>query len=163
MIFITERCIVTLINSNDKTDLFSLCDDIRVWEYLGGISTAEWNRKNIESFTSGEVFDRWIIRDKANNTFIGYISLGTHHDGDDVELSYMLLSKHWGNGYATEVAHEIIQHLFKERNLDRIVAETQSANLGSRNVLEKLGFHKVKELTRFNAKQTLYALNNFAK
>lgn len=163
MAFITERCIVTRINLEDKTDLVSLCDDMRVWEYLGGSNTAEWNRKNIEKFTSDESLDRWIIREKESNLFIGYMSLTNHHDGEDVELSYMLLSNYWGKGYATEVAHEMIEYLFKERNLERIVAETQSANLGSRNVLKKLGFNKLKELIRFNAEQTLYVLNNPTK
>ncbi len=166
MIFETERCVISPINPNDKLDLFSMCDDINVWQYLGGVSTAERHRKNIqhlENLAPEFCSSRWTIRNKTNNLFLGYTSLDTHHDGDDMELSYMLLSNHWGNGYATEAAREIIRYAFNEKRLDRLVAEAQSVNLGSRHVLEKLGFYKIKELTRFNAEQTLYALDNPSK
>ena len=166
MIFETERLIIKPIDIKDKPDLFSMCEDLNVWTYLGGFNTANFNRKNIENLENLESrlpdFNRWIIRNKTNNIFLGYLVLGTHHDGDDIELSYLLLSKYWGNGYALEAAREIIRYAFNERKLNRLVAETQSANLVSCKLLEKLGFRKVKELTRFNAEQSLYALDNTA-
>jgi len=161
MIFETERCNIKPICSDDKNDLFSMCDDADVWRYLGGSGTASLHRTNIENLEKHLPDpNRWTIRDKVNDTFIGYLSLGVHHDGDDTELSYLLLSKHWGNGYATEVAREIIRRVFQERKLGRLVAETQSANIISCKLLEKLGFCKLKELTRFNARQSLYAIDN---
>ena len=161
MAFETKRCIIKPISLDDKQDLFSMCDDIDVWKYLGGTNTANFHRTNIENLEKHLPDpNRWTIRNKSDNTFLGYLSLGTHHDGEDTELSYMLLSKYWGNGYASEVAREAIQYVFKLRGLKRLVAETQSANLASCKLLEKLGFYKLKELTRFNAEQTLYAIEN---
>lgn len=163
MIFETERCIVNPICCDDKRDLISMCGDINVWEYLGGANTAVAQRRKIENHEKlppEQLENQWIIRNKADNTFMGYLSLNTHHDGDDIELSYMLLSKYWGSGYASEVAGEFIRYAFNERKLNRLVAETQSANIASCKLLEKLGFHKLKELIRFDAKQTLYALDN---
>jgi len=161
MTFETERCFIKPICSNDKQDLFSMCDDTDVWNYLGGSSTANFHRANIENLEK-HLPDpkRWIIRDKKDNSFLGYLSLGSHHDGEDTELSYLLLSKYWGNGYASEAASEIVRYVFNERKLKRLVAETQSANLVSCKLLEKLGFYKLKVLTRFNAEQTLYAIDN---
>ena len=167
MIFETERCIIKPISTDDKPDLFSMCDDINVWQYLGGSNTAEYHRKHIEnleallSSVSNTDLSRWIIRNKINNVFLGYLCLDNHHDSDDdIQLSYMLLSNCWGNGYASEAAREIIRHAFNERKLNRLFAETQSANLASCKLLEKLGFYKIKELIRFNAEQTLYAIDN---
>jgi len=157
----TKRCIIKPISSNDKQGLFSMCDDADIWNYLGGSSTANSHRTNIENLEKHLPDpNRWTIRDKKDDTFLGYLSLGTHHDGEDTELSYLLLSKYWGNGYASEVASEIVRYVFNERKLNRLVAETQSANLASCKLLEKLGFYKLKELTRFNAEQTLYAIDN---
>ena len=168
MIFKTERCIIKQVNTDDKQDLFSMCDDPNVWQYLGGNSTAEHHRKNIENMehllANADLTEltRWAIRSKVDSAFLGCVFLNKHHDGNDVELSYMLLSEHWGNGYASEAASEIIRYAFDEngKKLNRLVAETQSANLVSRKLLEKLGFQKIKELTRFDAEQTLYALDN---
>ncbi len=166
MIFETERCIIKTITLDDKQDLFSLSNDINVWKYLGGEATAQWHRNNIENLENlpQEFFTtRWIIRNKINNNFLGYTSMDTHHDGEYMELSYILLSDYWGYGYATEVANKIIRYAFNEKGFDKLLAEAQSANLASRHVLEKLGFYKIKELTRFNAEQTLYALENSVK
>ena len=164
MIFETERCIIKTINADDKPDLFSMCDDINVWTYLGGINTAEWHRKNVENLENIDpmlLSNRWTLRNKANNIFLGYLSLDTYYDSDDdIQLSYMLISSQWGNGYASEAAREIIRYAFNERKLNKLFAETQSANLVSCKLLEKLGFYKVKELIRFDAEQTLYAVDN---
>jgi predicted HD superfamily hydrolase involved in NAD metabolism len=164
MTFETERCIIKPISSSDKQDLFSMCDDIDVWNYLGGSNTANFHRTNTENLEKHLPDpNRWTIRDKKDNAFFGYLSLGTHHDGEDTELSYLLLSKYWGNGYASEVVSEMVRYVFSERKLKRLVAETQSANLVSCRLLEKLGFYKLKELTRFNAEQSLYAIDNPCK
>ncbi len=143
MIFETKRCIIKTITLEDKQDLFSLSNDINVWKYLGGEGTAQWHRKNIETLENlpSEFFsNRWIIRDKTNNRFVGYTSMGIHHDGEYMELAYMLLSVYWGYGYATEVASEIVRYAFNEKGISRLLAEVQSANLASRHVLEKLCF-----------------------
>ena len=71
------------------------------------------NIENLENLPSEFFATRWIIRNKANNNFLGYTSMDTHHDGEYMELSYMLLSECWGYGYATEVANEIIRYAFK--------------------------------------------------
>ena len=160
MVFETERCLIKPLNSDDKSDLLRLCNDSDVWKYLGGQETAEHNRNSIEYIGKIPVTDRWAVRNKTDNSFLGEISLTPHHDGDDIEISYLFLSEHWNKGYASEAVSVIIQFAFNEKKLDRLVAETQSVNLTSCKVLEKLGFYKVKKLERFNAEQTLYVIDN---
>ena len=160
MIFKTERCFIKPIDVGDKTDLLRLCDDSDVWKYLGGQGTAEHNRKNIEYIGKTNITDRWVVRSKTDNTFLGEISLTPHHDGDDIEISYLFLSDHWGKGYASETVRAVIQFAFNEKKLNRLVAETQSANFISCKLLEKLGFHQIKKLIRFNTEQILWAIDN---
>ena len=160
MLIETERCHIKLMKRKDKTDLYRLCDDANVWMFLGGQGTANHNRKRIKFIGFLPIRNRWTVRHKANNSFLGEISLTPHHDGNDIEISYLFLSEHWGGGYASEAVKAVIHHVFCNKKLKRLVAETQSANLTSRKVLEKLGFQKIKTLTRFNAEQTLYVINN---
>jgi ribosomal-protein-alanine N-acetyltransferase len=159
MMLETERCLVKPISINDKNDLLCLCDDPNVWQYLGGNETAERNRKNIEYIDKIIIADRWVVKKKTDNLFLGEISLTPHHDGEDIEISYLFLSMHWGKGYASETAKEIIHYAFDVKKLDRLVAETQSVNFASCKVLEKLGFCQIKKLVRFNVEQTFWAIN----
>ena len=158
MIFETERCFIKLIETDDKTDLLRMCDDSNVWQYLGGNGTAEYYRKNIEYIGKIDIGDRWVVRRKTDNLFLGYISLDSHYDVEDIQVTYIFLSEHWGKGYASEVVNTLIQYVFNEKKLNILLAETQSSNLASRRLLGKLGFYEVKNLVRFNAEQTLYAI-----
>ena len=160
MILETNRCTIKPVGIEDKTDLHRLCDDPNVWQYLGGQATAEHNRKNIDYIGKVPITDRWVVRGKADDSFLGAISLIPHHAGDDLEVSYLFLSKHWGKGYASEVVTAVIHYAFSEKKINRLLAETQSANLASCRMLEKLGFHKIKNLVRFEAEQALYAIDN---
>ena len=161
MLLETDRCLIRPSNFDDKTVLLRLCDDRDVWKYLGGLSTAEHFRKNIENqILSDHNRLHCTIRDKVDNLFLGYISLTPHHDGIDTELSYMILSAHWGKGYASEAASEIICYAFTKKLLTRLVAETQSANLASCKMLEKLGFYQLKKIIRFNAEQIIWVIDN---
>jgi ribosomal-protein-alanine N-acetyltransferase len=57
----------------------------------------------------------------------------------EANIGYELASRHWGNGYATEAAGEILRFGFVDLGLHRIWATTIAENVGSARVLEKLG------------------------
>ena len=101
----------------------------------------------------------WIIRLKENGSFIGLIGIDKYHDSDDYEVSYQLLPKFWDQGLAFETVNAIINYATHKMNLSFLVSETQSANLSSTKLLEKLGMKPVKTLARFGEQQTLYAMN----
>lgn len=55
------------------------------------------------------------------------------------EIYYKLLPRHWGKGYATEVAQTLITYGFTHLNLHRIEAGVAVDNIRSIHVLEKVG------------------------
>jgi RimJ/RimL family protein N-acetyltransferase len=59
---------------------------------------------------------------------------------EHIELGYRLLRCHWGQGYATEMASELLHHGFCGLGLGRIIAVCKPANLASSHVLLKAGF-----------------------
>ena len=66
----TKRCIIKPISSDDKQGLFSMCDDVDIWNYLGGSNTANFHRTNIENLEKHLPDpNRWIIRDKKTIPF----------------------------------------------------------------------------------------------
>jgi RimJ/RimL family protein N-acetyltransferase len=56
-----------------------------------------------------------------------------------VEIGYRLPREHWGHGYATEAAAQLLRFGFTEAGLDRIVSIRHVDNMQSKRVQDKLG------------------------
>lgn len=73
--------------------------------------------------------------------FIGWISLTRWNpDYRSAALGYCFIEDAWGHGYATEAAHAVLQWAHETLDLNRVQAETDTRNVGSARVLEKVGF-----------------------
>ena len=161
MVLETRRCYLSFTTDNDVPDFKALYADVNVWEYLGGIR----NNEQINHDISSRIYPQndcvhWTIRKKETNDFIGSISLAPHHDGFYMEVSYEFLSSSWGNGYASETVEKVIQYAFESLKLSTLVAETQSANTASCNMLRRLGFNETQKVTRFGFEQIVFTIKN---
>jgi RimJ/RimL family protein N-acetyltransferase len=84
---------------------------------------------------SGEAAFLITLRDK---TVIG--ACGLIFRDEAPELGYWLGVPHWGNGYATEALHAVIDYAFTDLAHDALQAGARVTNPASRRVLEKCGF-----------------------
>jgi RimJ/RimL family protein N-acetyltransferase len=79
----------------------------------------------------------------ADGGFIGWCSVsGWNPDHRTASLGYCYLDTAWGHGYATEAAQALLQWAFDALDLNRVEAETDTRNVASARVLEKLGFRR---------------------
>jgi RimJ/RimL family protein N-acetyltransferase len=77
----------------------------------------------------------------ADGAFIGWCGLSRWSpDHRSAALTYCLSDAAWGRGYATEAARALLLLAFDALDLNRVQAETDTRNLASARVLEKLGF-----------------------
>ncbi|MEI5908052.1 GNAT family N-acetyltransferase [Bacillus spongiae] len=78
-----------------------------------------------------------VLKESENMIGVGQLAIRdfANHVG---EISYIINPDYWGNGYATEVAKELINRGFTEWKLHRIFATCDPRNIGSRKVLEKV-------------------------
>ena len=58
------------------------------------------------------------------------------------DIGYEFSPEHWGRGYATEAAREIVRFGFEELGLHRIWSWCVADNVGSWRVMEKIGMHR---------------------
>jgi RimJ/RimL family protein N-acetyltransferase len=80
----------------------------------------------------------WIVHPGA---FIGWCSLNRWNpDYRSASLGYCFGDAAWGHGYATEAARALLRWAFDTLDLNRVQAETDTRNVASARVLEKLGF-----------------------
>ncbi|KAK7405914.1 hypothetical protein VNO78_07526 [Psophocarpus tetragonolobus] len=93
------------------------------------------------------------LKDRA----IGCVSLSSNSEHDktrtrSAELGYVLGSKYWGKGVATQVVKQVIKVAFTELchlELERIEALVDVLNVGSQRVLQKAGFQREGVLRKY--------------
>jgi ribosomal-protein-alanine N-acetyltransferase len=95
-------------------------------------------------FTEG-IGIRWAIRIKDTGQLIGTCGFNSwNRKMKNAGIGYELSSMHWGQGYATEALHKVIDSAFSNQlpfgELYRIQADTMQGNAASELVLKKLGF-----------------------
>lgn len=77
----------------------------------------------------------------SDGAFIGWCGLTRWNpDYRSASLGYCLHDAAWGYGYATEAASALLEWAFDTLDLNRVQAETDTRNVASARVLEKVGF-----------------------
>lgn len=83
----------------------------------------------------------WSIETNEGET-IGTVSLfefDPHHK--TANIGFVIGNKdYWGKGAATQVGRAVVEHAFRDLQVERISAEVEEANVPMRKVLEKIGF-----------------------
>lgn len=75
--------------------------------------------------------------------FLGYVGLIPPRDGHaEIELSYRFEARNWGQGYAGEAVHSLLDHGFGELALAEIAILTHPLNAASLRRAERLGFSR---------------------
>ena len=142
----TERLILRRWRESDREPFARLNADPRVMEFMPGpLSPAE---SNLVFDGATEHFERHgfglcAVELCENHCFIGFVGLAVPsfhaHFTPCVEIGWRLSADHWGRGFATEGAAEMVHYAFEKIGLEALVSFTVPANIRSRRVMEKLG------------------------
>jgi ribosomal-protein-alanine N-acetyltransferase len=76
---------------------------------------------------------------RSDGRQIGGIGLTVDDQHQHAELGYWLGAPHWGQGYATEAAREMLRYGFEDLRLHRVFASHFKHNPASGRILAKLG------------------------
>jgi [ribosomal protein S5]-alanine N-acetyltransferase len=156
----TERCQLSVISENDYEQIKKLYLNEQVRKYLGGTVNEESYKVRFQSMLDSENRSlHWSVFLKESNEFIGLVFLDTYHDGTSTEIGYQLLPEFWGKGYAREVIEHVLDYGFHTLGLTTIVAETQTLNLASCGLLQRVGMKLEETLERFGNQQSKYSLS----
>ncbi|SDJ15902.1 ribosomal-protein-alanine N-acetyltransferase [Salimicrobium halophilum] len=147
------------MSQSDFEEVKNLYTDENVRRFLGG-PRRTFTLDEFADDVDAEQSWHWTVRKAGTNEFIGMISLATHHSGKDTEVSYQFLPKWWKKGYAKETVARVVTFAFEDLNLERVVAETQTANRPSCLLLERLGMEVIDNYERFGADQSLYSISD---
>lgn len=113
----------------------------RVWEhYFSDDDVKEWIGRRKKGYQDNGL-DYLLAIHKQTNEVIGQIGLLKGNiEGEDVwEIGYILLSRYYGNGYATEGAKAMADYAFHTLNVSKIVCDIRPMNQPSIAVAKRLG------------------------
>ena len=135
-----------------------LFTDPEVRRYLGGPrDNARAQASALDLIAIDRELPAWVVMQPGSQVPVGFVSLDNHHDGEDVEVSFVLTPQAQGLGLARAAVAEALEEIWR-LGFGRVVAETQSANVRSIRLLEGLGFTALRQVSRYNADQTLFSL-----
>jgi ribosomal-protein-alanine N-acetyltransferase len=143
----TERLLLRRVKEEDLSFIHQGLSNKEVTQYmLIHFPTLEATKEQLhyyeDQYASGNGC-YWVIQLKLTNTPVGVIGLNNIKlEHRRAELGYWLLPEHQQQGYTVEAAQEVLSYCFKSMELNRVEADTETENLKSSRVLEKLGFQK---------------------
>lgn len=134
------------LSDEDTPGLFACASDPEVTRFL------PWEPAKSMATVRGFVQDQMERRRRGESIAFAVVLRETHDmigstdlmdlNGEPgrAELGYLLRRANWGSGLMTEAAQLTLAFAFETLRLRRVIAFADAENLGSRRVLEKVGF-----------------------
>jgi [ribosomal protein S5]-alanine N-acetyltransferase len=146
----TSRLILRPFCETDLDFLAELMANPDFMRFSMGVYTREQTRTVLEKILSWNRDGRpsqFAVIIRSSGTLIGYCGFFHQNvDGaDEIEIGYRLHPDYWNRGIATEGAHVVRDHAFRDLKLDRVISLIHPENLPSRRVAEKIGMTLEKE------------------
>ena len=142
----TPRLLLRPVDDADADDLLAMHADPEVMRYWDAPRWTEPDRarrfigscRQVEEDGTGA---RLVIERAADGTFLGWCALtGWNEEYRSASLGYCSTQAAWGHGYMTEAAGGLLRWAYDTLDLNRVQSETDTRNLASARVLDKLGF-----------------------
>jgi len=136
----TKRLALRAPRLEDAKMVTALANDRRIAENTARIPHP-YRISDAETFIggAGKAGEAAFLITLRDGTAIGVCGIMFHYD-DMPELGYWLGVPYWGQGYATEALHALIDYAFVDLAHESLQAGSRLTNPASRRVLEKCGF-----------------------
>ena len=143
----TRRLLLRAVDEGDAEFLVALRTDPTVRRYLGGAMRPDAATAVVEGNT-------FVVTLRASLEPIGLVMLHPGHGG--TEISFEFLPSSWSQGFASEAVRRVIDFAFDAGGLAELLAVTQTANVRSCRLLERLGMTACEAFEEFGEQQRLY-------
>jgi RimJ/RimL family protein N-acetyltransferase len=150
----TDRLRLRRLVPGDAPFILQLLNEPSFLRFIGdkGVRTLDDGRayiaKQIASY-EGFGFGLYLTERKQDGAAIGICGLVKRDALDDVDVGFAFVPAFWSQGYAVEAASATIAHAAAVLKLPRVVAITNSDNIGSIHVLNKVGL-RFRGMTRLS-------------
>ena len=153
----TKNLILREFKETDIAHIFELDSNPEVHKYLGNKSISTYKEAEdtltffLDQYASRKV-GRFALFEKSSGYFVGRSGLKLNISTKEqlnsftnfIDIGYPLISKFWGNDYATKSAIKCLDYGFRKKYLI-IYGAVVAANVGFNKVLEKIGLKFIKK------------------
>ncbi len=142
----TKRLILRPIEYGDAESLYAYSSDPLVTEMVtyDTYTSMDDAYDSLENFFLNRnpkvQFEALAIVLKENGRMIGTVDSGPIMRGDTVEVGYVLHRDYWNQGIMSEAVHAYVRYLLNDKGLRRLEITHLPQNIGSKRVIEKVGF-----------------------
>ncbi|WP_159587552.1 GNAT family N-acetyltransferase [Chelativorans xinjiangense] len=146
-VLVTERLVLRPPHEDDIPELAELANNRRVAEMLSRMPYP-YSEADARAFVRGSRSRErsgchYAVALADSGAFIGCAGLDTRQYG--LELGYWFGEPYWRRGYATEVAHALVDLAFRATDVDRLHVSCRVINSASRRVIHKCGFQYISQ------------------
>lgn len=146
----TERLRLRSWRREDHKPYNQACNTVPVMRWLGGVQTAAQLRADVDYFIDSEARDGvtfWVVERLVDKAILGFcglirIPIGECPVGGELEIGWRIRADEWRNGYAFEAANAVLDYAFNRLNEARVLTRAAASNIGSRQLMEKLGMQR---------------------
>ncbi|GJM08939.1 MAG: N-acetyltransferase [Lysobacteraceae bacterium] len=138
----SQRLRLRPLNPDDADAMWRMDTDPEVMRHLlpNEFTQDQYRANFLAELAAGQRFKfiraiEWL--DQRN--FLGWVFCRPTEDGLWVEIGYRLTQQSWGRGVATEASEALMTVAAKDWRAQHFMGVTVEDNVGSRNVLQKLG------------------------
>jgi RimJ/RimL family protein N-acetyltransferase len=158
----TERLILAPLDINDKIFILELVNTGGWLEFIGdrNVHSQEDAAAYIKKILSQSNISYWVVRDKFKNIPLGIITFIQRDYLEDPDIGFAFLPQYYSKGYAGEATKAILELVFNDQKIFRILAITKAHNYRSITLLLKLGFTKLEEKNVDDELMEIYQLEN---
>lgn len=161
----TKRLFIRELSIDDVKKIYDIYADPEVRKYIPDIDEyldVEMEKqaayiRNVYSFYG---YGIWGVYSKTSKQLIGKCGIENQMiDGrEEITLSYLLDSKHWGYGYAIECGNAVFEYAKSQLDIKRIVAVIDINNTRSIHTAKNLNMTLEKEITYKDKPCLLYSI-----
>ncbi|MCI5639966.1 MAG: GNAT family N-acetyltransferase [Lachnospiraceae bacterium] len=162
----TRRLLIRELTPDDIPDLYPIYKDPEVARFIDDIDTykeeeMEKQKAYIRNVYSFYGYGLWGVFSKTTHRLIGRCGIENQMiDGkEEIMLSYLLDSHHWGYGYALECCRAVFTYAKEELGIHRIVAVIDKTNARSIKTATNLNMQPEKELNYKNRDSIMYSIH----
>jgi [ribosomal protein S5]-alanine N-acetyltransferase len=158
-IYKTNRLELMRLNLNDAEFIFELLNSEGWLKFIGdrNIKSTEDAQNYIQKIMDNPKINYWVVR--SGDEKIGMISFIKRDYLDHHDLGFAFLPQFSGHGYAGEAAGKVLDDMLNDPYHKTILAIAMGENQNSIRLLEKLGFHFIKEIEPDGKKLLLYSID----
>lgn len=156
----TDRLVLRPPANSDRHDFVELACSPEVYRYLGGPRTHLQAELDIPDDLGVEPGVFTVVT--HDGVFVGTVSFNRRDrarpghlngHGEEVEVSYLVKPALWGRGYAFEAVTAALTWIASVLPGEPVVLCTQTANLHSVQLAERLGFREIQRFAEYGAEQ----------